>query len=188
MSKTKLQNPSWLQATAVRVTRGHFLYVFAYMVAIVVFDSWNLLTHSAVSTRWTAAAVLLVFNTLVWYCSRIKFSDSSIYFFLVAALIVADMVFAGFNVYWERGLASKAVALFAVPIITSATLRSRSTLLATAILSSAAYSVAAVRYFYLHYGESFRVELYGDLFFYCSLFFVLSWLLWITITPIPEKL
>jgi hypothetical protein len=188
MAKSTTLKPSWLQATAVRVTRVHFVYVLAYMVSIVVFDSWNLLTHAAVSTRWTAAVILLVFNTLLWYCARIRFSNNSIYFLLVLVLISADIIFAAFNVYWERGLASKAVALFGVPLICAATLRSRSTLLATTILSSGAYSVAAVRYFYLHYGESYRVELYGYLFFYCALFFIMSWLLWIVINPVQNKL
>ena len=188
MPKTNTSKASWLQTSAVRVTRVHFLYVLAYMVSIVVFDSWNLLTHAAVSTRWTAAVALLVFNTLLWYSARIRYSSSTVYVFLVLALILADIIFAAFSVYWERGLASKAVALFAVPIITSATLRSRSTLAATTILSAAAYSVAAVRYFYLHYGESYRVELYGYLVFYCAIFFVLSWLLWVVINPTQKKL
>lgn len=158
------------------------------MVSIVVFDSWNLLTHMAVSERWTAAATLLVITTLLWYLARVKFSGQNIYFLLVLVLILVDILFAAFNVYWERGLASKAVGLFSVPLIVAATLRSRSTLLATAALSSTAYSVSAVTYFNAHYGESFRVELYGYMAFYCAMFFVISWLLWIVVQPSTEKL
>jgi hypothetical protein len=188
MAKKTSTKPNWLQATAVRVTRAHFLYVLAYMVSIVVFDSWNLITHDAVSSRWTLAVILLVLNTVLWFLARQKFSSVDIYTYLVMALIVADIIFASYNVYWERGLASKAVALYIVPLITAATLRSRNTLIATAILSSGAYSLTAVRYFYAHYGESFRVELYGYLGFYCVLFFVLAWLLWVVITPVQEHL
>ena len=180
--------PSWLQSTAVRVTRAHFLYIFAYMVAIVVFDSWNLLTHSAVSTRWTVAALMLIVNTGLWYFARQKFASNQTYYWLVMTMISADIIFASLNIYWERGLASKAVALFAVPLVTAAALRSRSTLVAVAILNCAAYSLATVRYFYLHYGESFKVELYGYLAFYCTLFFVLAWLLWVVVNPVQKKI
>jgi hypothetical protein len=187
MAKNPILRSNWLQSTAVRVTRAHFLYIFAYMVSIVVFDSWNLFTHANVSSRWTAAVTLLVANTVIWYFARQKFGSSNSYTFLILSLIIADIIFASFNVYWERGIASKALALYTVPLVSAAALRSRSVLLATTILSSAAYSLAAVRYFYLHYGESFRIELYGDLAFYCATFFVLAWLLWVVVDPIKEK-
>lgn len=181
MAKASIRN--WLQATAIRICRIHFLYVAAYMVSLIVFDSWNLLTHPDLANRWTVAVLLLAVNTVIWYVARFKFSNDAIYLSLVLALIIADIIFAAFNVYWERGLASKAVALFAIPIITSATLRSRSSLLAATALSAGAYIIATMRYFNLHYGESFRVELYGSVGFYCALFFLLAGLLLIIINP-----
>jgi len=183
MAKKSLSNVNWLQSTAVRVTRVHFLYIAAYMASIVIFDSWNLYTHPEIGNRWTAAAILLVVNTIIWYTARIRFNSDTVYILLVLALVVADIIFAGTNVFWERGIASKAVALFAIPIITAAALRSRSALLATTTLCAAAYSTAVIRYFNLHYGESFRVELYGYVFFYCAVFFVFSWLLLVIIRP-----
>jgi hypothetical protein len=188
MAKKTVMRASWLQTTALRITRVHFLYVGSYMASIIIFDSWNLYTHDAIAQRWTLAGALLALTTIFWYVCRMKFSSNTLYVVLVLLLILADIIFAAVNVFWERGLASKAVLLFAVPIISSAALRSRSTLLATATLSAVAYSIAAVRYFYLHYGESYRVELYGYMAFYCALFFVLSWLLWIVIRPTQENL
>jgi hypothetical protein len=170
MAKKLKQTTNWLQATSIRLTRIHFLYIAAYMASIIVFDSWNLLTHPAVAQRWTAAGILLILNTVFWYISRMKFSSNSIYIALVLALIAADIVFASFNIYWERGLASKSVLLFAIPIITAATLRSRSTLLAATTLCAAAYSTVAIRYFNLHYGESYRIELYGYVGLFCAVF------------------
>lgn len=185
--KSKIK-ASWLQTTALRVTRMHFAYVAVYMVAIVIFDSWNLFTHSATSTRWMAAGTLLVVNTVLWYIGRIKFSGDSIYMMLILVLVLADIIFAALNVSWERGLASKAVALFSIPIITAGTLRSRSALLASASLSTAAYSMAVVHYFNQHYGESYRIELYGYIFFYGAVFFLLAWLLTIMVRPTQEDL
>jgi hypothetical protein len=183
MAKKNASVSNWLQATAVRITRVHFLFIASYMVSIIIFDSWNLFTHPEIGNRWTLAATLLIFNTIFWLIARIKFSAGTVYIFLVAALIICDIIFAGLNVYWERGLASKAVVLFTVPIVTSACLRSRSALLATSALCAASYSIATVRYFNLHYGESFRAELYGYTALYCALFFVLAGLLLIIIKP-----
>lgn len=187
-TKLKPEKPNWLQTNTVRVARAHFAFIAAYMISIVVFDSWNLYTHEAVSNRWSLAGALLVLNTVVWYVGRMKFSSPSVYVNSVLLLIAADIIFSGMNVYWERGLASKSVILFVVSLITAATLRSRSTLLAASALATAAYSTAAVRYFYQHYGESFRVELYGYISFYCGLFFVLAWLLWVIVRPTQERL
>lgn len=183
MTKKSSTPSNWLRATAVRITRFHFLYIAAYMASIIVFDSWNLITHQAVSNFWTAAGVMLGVNTILWYISRMKFGSDMPYIVILLGLILADIIFAGLTVYWQQGLASKAVALFAVPLITAAALRSRTTLLATTSLCVASYSTATIRYFNAHYGESFRVELYGDVGFYCAMFFVLAGLLWVVIRP-----
>jgi hypothetical protein len=186
MAKKQTPRAGWLQTNALRVARVHFLYIVGYMLAIVIFDSWNLFTHDAVVQRWTLAAVLFVLTTILWYLSRLKFSADSVYVALVLLLILADIGFAATNIYWERGMASRSVVLFAVPIITAATLRSRSILLAAAALSMVAYTTAAVRYFYQHYGEGYRVELWGNLLLYSAIFFVLGWLLMVIIRPTNE--
>ena len=178
---------NWLQTSAVKVTRVHFFYIALYALSIIVFDSWNLYTREAVSQLWTAAGIMLVINTVLWYLARMKFSNRNVYIIIVLVLITADIVFASYNVFWQRGLAAKAVAMFAVPIVTAAILRSRSTLLATASLCAAAYSIVSVRYFYQNYGESYRVELYGTVGFYSALFFVLAGLLLIIIQPKSER-
>lgn len=182
MAKGKAKT-SAIQHIAQRVTRTHFLFISAYMAAIIVFDSWNLISHEAVGRRWLGAGLLLAGNTILWYLSHSRLVAPSAYKAIVLLLVVADIVFIGFNVYWERGMASNAVALFAVPIITSALLRSRTTMLAAATLCAAAYSTAAVKYFNDYYGEGYRVELYGTIGFYSMLFFVLVWLLLIFIRP-----
>lgn len=183
----KTNTLNWLQTTAVRLTRVHFFYIAAYIVAIIIYDSWNLLTHDAVAQRWTWAGAFLALNAIFWYTARMKFANEGVYIAIVLALTTADIAFAGMNVFWERGIASKAVILFAVPIITAATLRSRSTLLAITTLSAAVYSIATVRYFFIHYGESYRIELWGTVGFYCAAFFALAFLLLIIIKPSSEN-
>lgn len=183
--KTKLATE--LQMSAVRATRVHFVYIAAYMLSIVIFDSWNLITHEDVLQRWTAAALMVVINTVMWYLARQQFKSQSVYRYIIFTTILADIIFAAYNVFSQRGMASKSVALFAVPIITAATLKRRSVILAATSLSVAAYSTAAVRYFYLHYGEGFRVQLYGEIFFYSALFFVMALLLLVVVRPDPKR-
>src|ERR1043165_1956048 len=92
--------PSWLQIGAVRATRVHFIFVAAYMLSIIIFDSWNLIPHAAVAQRWTAAGMLLVVNTILWYAARFRLGGNRFYSGIVWTLIVADITFASFNVYW----------------------------------------------------------------------------------------
>ncbi|PJE65713.1 hypothetical protein COU91_00120 [Candidatus Saccharibacteria bacterium CG10_big_fil_rev_8_21_14_0_10_47_8] len=187
MVKKPRNTSNWLHTTAVRVTRVHFAYIAFYIASIIVFDMWNLYTHEAITQLWTAAGLMLAVNTVLWYVARMNFSSNNVYVAIILLLIVADIIFASYNVLWQKGLASKSVMLFAVPIITAAVLRSRSTLLATTTLCAAAYSTISVRYFFQHYGESYRVELYGTVGFYCALFFVLAGLLAVIILPRTER-
>ncbi len=177
------KSTGWLHETTLRLTRVHFAYITIYAMAIVIFDSWNLITAYAVGRRWTAAAIMLTITCFLWYAVRLTQLGAKRYYGIFAALLAADIVFAGWNVYTQRGMASKAVMLFAVPIVSAALLRSRSTILAVATLCTAAYSLALVRYFTAHYGEGFRIELYGETFFYSAMFYVLAWLLIIWIEP-----
>jgi hypothetical protein len=177
----------WLQTTAVRATRIHFIYIGAYILATIVFDSWNLYTHDAVRQLWTAAGILLVINTILWFLARQNYVNKSLYVFNVLALVLADIAFAAYNVYWQQGLASKSVILFTVPIVTAAMLRSRSTLFGTTTLCAATYSIVSVRYFFENYGQGYRVELWGTIGLYSVVFFILALLLMVIIRPTNEK-
>ncbi len=187
MAKNQSTKSDWLRPAAIRASRIHFAYVGFYMASIVAFDTWNLITHEGIVLRWKAAVLMLLITTVVWYLVHSHGKMPYYYKVLTMALIAADIIFASYNVYWQRGMASKSVALFAVPIITAAILRSRRAVIATATLSLAAYSLAAVRYFHLHYGEGFKVELYGEVGFYAAIFFVLAWLLLVIIKPREES-
>ncbi len=180
MAKKQTQSESSIRFTLLRICRVHFLYVAIYTLAIIIFDSWGLLAHEAVAQRWTLAGALFVVNAIIWYLCKLKLKNENYYKALLAALLVADIAFAAINVYWQRGMASKAVLLFLVPIISASLVRSRSLVLATTALSVALYSTAAVRYFYDNYGQGYRVELYGEVSFYSALMFVLAGLLMIS--------
>jgi hypothetical protein len=175
-----------VQENVQRATRTQFAYVALYMAATMAFDTWNLITHEGIVLRWQAAAMLMTLSAVCWYIARTTFATKLPYKLVIMALVVADILFAAQNVYWERGMASKAVVLFLVPLVMSAVLQSRRAILATATLCFAAYSFVLVRYFHLHYGEGFKVELYGTILLYSGVFFI-SALLLLAARPAPPK-
>lgn len=149
-------------------------------MTLVIFDAWDLLAPEDNIRRWYLVITLFAVFVSIWSLARRKLQNSKSYTTLIVVLLAVDIIFAAINVYWQRGMASKAVALFAVPIVAASLVRSRKLLLATAALSSAAYAVAAIKYFFDFYGEGYRVELYGEIFFYSAVFFVLAGLMMIS--------
>ena len=170
-----------LRNNLLHVSRIHFLYVLVFAIQIVFYDAWHLITLESVMQRWIATACLLIVTTLVWYLSKNRIRNLNTYKYLTWALILADIAMASFSVYAQRGMASRAVLLFSIPILVSAILLSRSALLATATFSIAVYVVTAVMYFVIHFNEGYKIELYGEVGFYCAIFLILASLLWIII-------
>ena len=149
-----------------------------YVVSIIVYDAFKLITPDILLQRWAMASILVSVTALIWYLARTKEKNNQFYANLLYGLIVAGIGFASFNVFIQRGMASRAVALYAVPIIVSALLLQRSAIFMTAIVSVAAYSLTAIWYAVLNPSEGYRIELYGEVGFYSALFFVLATLLW----------
>lgn len=165
---------NWLPVTATRIIRVHFFFAFAYALNIIVSDSWNLIPPEALKQRWNIAAAMLVVTALLWYVARNITKRPQYYQYLIYVLILMDIAIASITVYAQRGMSSRAVALFAVPIAVSSALMSRTALYATATLCTAGYALAAIRYFIANPSEGYKVELYGEVSFYCLVFFILA--------------
>jgi len=165
---------NWLQVQVGRIAKTHFYFVAIFVASIIVYHGWKLITPDVVLQRWTMAAALLVVNTVVWSGAKLKANNQLYYKMLTFLLILGDILVSSILVYGERGMASRAVALFAVPICISAILVSRAALFATASICAAAYSLAAVRYFVVNFNEGYSSELYGVVGFYCAVFFLLA--------------
>ena len=185
MSRTKQM--SWLQTNTVRVARLHFVYVLVFAASIIAYDAWKLITSQALIDRWTVAVIMLAVTTAVWFLSRNTQQPARVYQLLLFALITMDMAFAGYAVYFGRGMSSRGVALFAIPIIVSALYLRRSAIFATAALCTGVYSYSAIRYFTDHPSEGYKVELYGDLLFYGTCFFIFAALLWTLVRSVQPK-
>lgn len=177
MAKSKKQNivfTDWLRVGLIRVAHAHFLLLAAYSAAIVAFDAWRVIVPEVVMQRWLAAGALLAAVAVVWYLAHNRNNDIATYKRLVFALVLSDIAFAAFNVYIQRGMASKAVFLFAFPIAVAAVLLSRAAIYTAAALSAAAYMAAAILYFTLNFNEGYKTELYGEVGFYVAAFFALA--------------
>ena len=175
---TKPKQSKRLNNNLVRIAKIHFFLVFAYIVQIIAYDSSKLITPDVVLKRWYAVAALCAVTALIWYLARDRASTTVNYKLLAWLLIAADIAFAAFNVYSQRGMASRAVFLFVIPILVSAVLMSRVALFAVAIISMCAYTTASVAYFVNNFNEGYKVELYGEILFYSALLIVVSALLW----------
>lgn len=175
-TKTSLQ--SWLQSRLASISRIHFAYAGVYIAAIIAFDAWNLITPDAIVQRWLVGAAMLIVTALVWYGSRAAKKTAAYYQLLAYVLIALDLFVATYGVYTQRGIASKSVLLYVIPITVAAMLLSRVAIFATAVISIALYSLACVRYFYLNLGQAYKVELYGEVAFYCAMLFIVAALLW----------
>lgn len=164
----------WLQTGLIRLCRIHFVFTAIYALYTVAADATHLTTPQLVLKRWTANALLLATVSIIWYMARNKITSTAYYRALVYVLILSDIGMATFNIYTERGMASRAVLLFSIPIVVSSVLLSRSALFLTATLSTVAYSLAAVKYFVDYFNEGYKAELYIEVAFYCATFFVLA--------------
>ena len=120
------------------------------------------------------AAALLVIATGIWYFAKNKSTSQYQDKMLLFTLILTDIALASYSVYSQRGMASRAVLLYAIPILVSAILMKRTATYAVAALCIAAYTLAAISYFVFNFNEGYKVELYGEIGFYSILLLLLA--------------
>lgn len=172
---------SWLQVSTVRIARLQYLFILLYIAVTIASDAWHLIPGGVVLGRWELLAAMLAINTVIWYVARSKVKSELYYRLLIYGQIIMSIGFAAITVHVQRGIASRGVALFAIPIIISATLLTRSALYATAFLCSSAYMFVTIQYQFIHPGEAYKVELYAETALYCLVFLILAGLLNIVI-------
>lgn len=176
MANSKKPKSNDLALALIRVTRTIYFVLGFYALSIVIFDSGNLITRESIIDRWILFSFVLLVNTLAWYfASQPKnlFNKPTVGILILAFAMLA---FAGFNTYWERGMASTSTIFYALPILVVATLKSRHALIAITTLSAGTYSLAAVKYFNDYFNEGFRVQLWGQILLYSGVIFAICWL------------
>lgn len=167
-----------LQLNVVRISRVHFYFALALATQIIFYDAWRLIQPEAVLSRWAATALLFVTSTVVWLFAKSPKRTHNLYRNLIIALVVVDVLFVSYFIYQTRGMASRAVMLYALPIIVSSILHSRVALIGTAFFSIAAYTTTAIAYFTNMFNEGYTIELYGEVGFYSAFMLILAMSLW----------
>lgn len=169
------------------VSRFHFVYVLLFVAQTVVFHATKLITPELLLQRWLAVSGLAVVTIFVWLLARTQTATAVAYRIAISLLIAADIAFAAFNVYTQRGYASKSVFLFLIPIVVAVMLLNRSALFATAALSIAAYTTVTIMYFVNNFNEGYMAEMYAEIGFYSGLFLLAAGLLWVTVHKHDRK-
>jgi hypothetical protein len=167
-----------LQPAAKRVSRAHFLLVALLSAQIVAYDAWQLITPKAVMQRWFAVGALFLVVAFCAYQASSGIVRKVTLRHIVWLLVIADIIFASYYVYLTRGMASREVILYAVPIITAMVLMSKRALVLSALLSITAYVLTAITYASINFNEGYKIELYGEVFFFSGVMLVLASLLW----------
>jgi hypothetical protein len=177
-----INNPS-LKVRLRRVARLHYLYIIAIVTQLILYDAGKLIEPIVVLRRWAVLALLIFVVAVVWYWVQKKNTSQSTLQKLAFMLIATDIFVASFHVYIQRGMASKAVLLFVIPLIVAACLQRKSALIATSLICIAVYSLTAVAYFVLNFNEGYKLELYGEVGFYSAILLLISFALWIVARP-----
>lgn len=178
-----VQKSSHLRARLRRLTNIHYLLALASIGQLIIFDAGKLIPPEVVLQRWVATGIFIGVITLIWYISRNRSGQETTLKKLLAGLVIADIAFASFAVYTQRGMASRAVALYAIGIVVATAINRRSALVASGILSAMAYVTTCVAYFVLHFNEGYKLELYGETGFYAVCMLLFAFTLWAVVKP-----
>ena len=161
----------------IRVAKVHILIGIFFAAQIIAYDAARLITPEIVLKRWIFLSVLLVGAAVTWYLARLN-NSSAVVRNLVWFLVSIDLVVASFAVYTQRGMASRAVLLFVIPILTAAVLQRKGAIYLVSALAVVVYTVTALAYFVLNFNEGYKIELYGEIGFYSGILLAVGWTAW----------
>lgn len=161
----------------VRIAKIHVLIGIFFAIQLIIYDASKLITPEVVLKRWFVTAGLIIAGAICWYLARLN-NSTTVARNLVWFLISIDLFVASFSVYTQRGMASRAVLLFIIPILTAAVLQRKGAIYLTALLAVITYIVTAIAYFVLNFNEGYKIELYGEVGFYSALLFAIGAIAW----------
>lgn len=175
-TKTKKDHSS-SRTTLIRISKIHLIIGLIFAVQIIIYDAGKLITPEAVLKRWIIAGGLVLAAAVCWYLARINDSKTVIKN-LAWFLIIVDLLVASFSVYMQRGMASRAVLLFVLPLLVAGAMHRMGMIYLTAIMAVVAYVITAVAYFVINFNEGYKLELYGEISFYSAMILAISAMIW----------
>lgn len=161
----------------IKIAKIHVLIGLVFIVQIIVYDAGKLITPEAVLKRWVISSLIIMAGIICWYLARINNSRTVIRN-LAWLLISVDMIVASFSVYTQRGMASRAVLLFVLPILVAGAFHRMGMIYITAVTAVMTYLVTSVAYFVINFNEGYKLELYGELGFYSAMLLASAGMVW----------
>lgn len=158
-----------------KLARYNFYFLAALSLFTIIFDGGNVLARQAIYYRWMITAALFVVFVLFWITVK-KSPSKNVIFGSLVLCVLAELALAGFMTYWERGMASTSTILYMMPIASIAYAKSRTYTVGVSLMASATYIGASTKYFYDFFNEGYRVQLYGEIFFYSAVFLIGGWI------------
>lgn len=180
--KQKNKDSGRLQKVAQQSARLGFVFVAIYAATTLIYRAWKLLPPPVLQAHWTLTLIALSVTIILWWFSKTSRLPAIYYQGLIFLQICLYISIATYSIYTQRGMASTAVILYAIPLIIAALSWGKKTLFATACGSALSYALATTIYFHNNPSEGYRVELYGNIFFYSAVMFLLASLLWVLVT------
>lgn len=175
MAKKKAK--SSLRPGLARIASIHIVISLILAVQLIIFDAGKLITPDIVLKRWVGVGILAIVSSICWFVARLQEDDKTLQKF-VWLLVITDIAFVSWYVYLERGMSSRAVMLYALPILTSAILLRKGAIYLTSLLSAVAYILTTNAYFVLNFNEGYKLELYGEVLTRAAVLIVFASLVW----------
>lgn len=173
----KNKNHSSVRTAFIRIAKIHLVISLVLVIQTIIYDAGKLITPELVLKRWAIISVLALTASVCWYLARLN-SNMTVIRNLVWALIAADFIVASFSIYTQRGMASRAVLLLILPILTAAALQRKGAIFLTSVAAAVVYTVTAVAYFVLNFNEGYKLELYGEIGFYSAILLATGAIAW----------
>lgn len=149
------------------------LLALVYGVFTALYDAWQLITPDALIIRWVIFLTFLVVLVALWYVAKYNKSQKKLPF-IIGALILANLIFISLSIFFERGMASRAVMMYSLPILSAAFFNNKRTVYFVALLSVFSYTLSAKWYSVVHPSEGYKIEIYGTILFYSIFMFLIA--------------
>jgi hypothetical protein len=184
----KVQNKEHLisRESLNRVVKWHVALLAVLVTSVLIYDLWSLITREALVERWLVIAVITATLIFIIVASRPMIPKASYYNYLIITLLTVDIFIASYLVYSQRGMASKAIALYFIPIIASTMLGSVRAIYKTTATCVIAYSIMTIGYFFNNPSEGYKVELYGETALYAALLVIGAGILASSLKPYKQ--
>lgn len=141
-------------------------FITLFIIYLSIVQAWKLQPSDIIKNQWIATTLTTLVFLLVLGLTQKKKASIGYYYSLVFCQIVAYLSFISYIIYAQRGMASAAVILYAVPILVAAVTKASWAVISTAILAGTSYCLAAFKYFSDYPSEGYKAELYGQMLLY----------------------